>query len=217
MLVSPNQIKAGRALIDWSAEELAKRAGATKATISAIETGKSAGSVELLSRIVYALQAGGVEFTDAGGVQPRQSKIVTYRGHEGFKAFFDDVYEIAKTSENPDICITNVNEAQYEHWLGSYEPIHVKRMAALAGSAKLRVLVRENDTHLTSTAYCEYRWVPKEDFADVSLYLYGDKSALIEFTERDVHVTLVENKAVTNSLRKMFELGWSDAKTGLDA
>ena len=35
----------------------------------------------------------------------------------------------------------------------------------------------------------------ERDFADVSLYLYGDKSALIEFTERDVHVTLDENKA----------------------
>lgn len=216
MLISPRQIKAGRALIDWSAEELAKRCGATKATISGIETGKSAGSVELLSRIAYALQSAGVEFTETGGVQPRQSKIVIYRGRDGFTSFFDDVYEVAKTHENPGICVTNVNEAQYEYWLGSYEIIHMKRMAALK-KLKLHVLVRENDTHLTSTAYCEYKWVPQEQFADVSLYIYGDKVAFIEFSERDVTVTVVENRAVTESQRKMFDLAWANASAGPDS
>lgn len=215
MLVSPNQIKAGRALIDWSAEELGKRCGATKATISGIETGKSTGSVELLSRIVYALQAAGVEFTDAGGVQPRQSKINIYRGHEGFKAFFDDVYEVAQTNDAPDICLTNVNEAEYDRWLGAYEPIHINRMAKLE-KVKLRVLMKEQDLHLTSTAYCEYRWVPEQRFADVSLYIYGDKVAFIEFSERDVTVTVVESKAVTETQRKMFELAWENASTRPD-
>lgn len=52
----------------------------------------------------------------------------------------------------------------------AYEPIHMKRMTALE-KIKLNVLVRENDTHLTSNAYCEYKWVPQEQFANVSLYI----------------------------------------------
>lgn len=215
MLISPHQIKAGRALIDWSAEELAKRCGVTKATISGIETAKSTGSVELLSRIVYALQSAGVEFTEAGGVQPRQSKIVIYRGHDGFTSFFDDVYEVAKTHENSDICLTNVKEAEYDQWLGSYEPIHANRMTKLE-NVKPRVLMKEKDFHLTSTAYCEYRWVPERRFADVSLYIYGDKVAFIEFSERDVTVTVVESKPVTETQRKMFELAWENALTRPD-
>lgn len=215
MLVTPNQIKAGRALINWSAEDLAKRSGTTKATISSIETSRTSGSVEVLSRIVYALQAGGVEFTDAGGVQPRQSKINIYRGHEGFKAFFDDVYEIAQTNDAPDICLTNVNEAEYDRWLGAYEPIHTNRMAKLE-KVKLRVLMKERDLHLTSTAYCEYRWIPEKRFADVSLYIYGDKVAFIEFSERDVTVTVVESKAVTEAHRKLFEESWENASTRPD-
>lgn len=215
MLVSPNQIKAGRALIDWSAEELGKRCGATKATISGIETGKSTGSVELLSRIVYALQSAGVEFTEAGGVQPRQSKIVIYRGRDGFTSFFDDVYEVAKTHEKPDICLTNVKEAEYDQWLGSYEPIHTNRMTNLE-NVKLRVLMKEKDTQLTSTGYCEYRWVPEKRFADVSLYIYGDKVAFIEFSERDVVATVVESRAVTEAQRKLFEEAWENASTRPD-
>lgn len=216
MLITPNQIKAARALVDWSAEELGKRAGITKAGISNIETGRTAGSVEVLSRIAYALQAGGVEFTEAGGVQPRQSKIIIYRGRDGFTSFFDDVYEVAKTHEDPSICITNVNEAEYDQWLGSYEPIHANRMTKLE-KAKLRVLMKEKDFHLTSTSYCEYRWVPEERFADVSLYIYGDKVAFIEFSERDVTVTVVESKSVTETQRKMFELAWENASSRPDA
>ncbi|PZQ45112.1 MAG: transcriptional regulator, partial [Micavibrio aeruginosavorus] len=45
MLASPNQIKAGRALISWSADDLAKRVGVQKTMISAIETGRSNGSI----------------------------------------------------------------------------------------------------------------------------------------------------------------------------
>lgn len=210
MLVTANQIKAGRALIDWSAQDLGDRVGVGKTMISAIETGRSSGSMEVMSAIVYALQSGGVEFTEDGGVRPRQSKINIYRGHEGFKTFFDDVYEVAKTEEKPDICLTNVNEAEYDRWLASYEPVHTKRMAQL-GNVKLRVLMKERDTHLTSTAYCEYRWVPEEQFADVSLYIFGSKVAFIEFSKGDVSVTVVDNKAVTETLRKMFELGWVNA------
>jgi DNA-binding XRE family transcriptional regulator len=210
MLASPNQIKAGRALISWSADDLAKRVGVQKTMISAIETGRSNGSIDLNSRIVYALQAGGVEFTNDGGVRPRQSKISIYKGEEGFKTFFDDVYEVAKTSETPDICLTNVNEAEYDRWLGSYEPVHTKRMADLK-SVRLRVLMKEQDTHLTSTEYCEYRWVPSESFADVSFYIYGKKTAIVEFSKDNVLVTVIDNEAATIALRKMFDVFWNNA------
>jgi transcriptional regulator with XRE-family HTH domain len=210
MLITPHQIRAARALLDWSAEELGERVGLTKAGISRIETGRTAGSVEVLQRIVYAFQSGGVEMTDDGGVRPRQSKINVYRGHSGFCAFFDDIYEVGLTDPDPDICITNVVEAQYDRWLGSHEPIHSERMTKLK-NVKLRALMKQHDVHLTSTAYCEYRWVPEARFADVSLYIYGDKVAFIEFGEHDVVVTAVDSRPVAMAQRKMFEVAWQYA------
>lgn len=210
MLISPNQIRAARGLLDWTVKDLGAKVGVGATTISAIETGRSAGSLEVISAIIYAFQSAGVEITEDGGVRPTQNKVSIYRGEEGFRSFFDDVYEVASTQENPDICITNVDEAAYEKWLGSYEPIHVARMSRLKAS-KLRVLVRHMDMHLTSTTYCEYRWVSEDQFADVSLYIYGNKSAFVEFMDNDVRVTVVSNKAVTDTLRKMFELTWINA------
>jgi transcriptional regulator with XRE-family HTH domain len=210
MLISPNQIKAGRALIDWSAEELAKRCRVTKATISGIETGKSAGSVELLSRITYALQSAGVEFTEAGGVQPRQGKVMIYRGRDGFVSFFDDVYEVAKAHEKPDICVTNTNEALFDEWLDSYAPVHEKRMEDLG--IRLRVIIEDGDQNLSSAKYCTYRWIPDDQFLDdTPFYIYGDKAAFIEFQTNDVIVTLVDNAVIAKSLRRLFEVTWRNA------
>jgi hypothetical protein len=61
--------------------------------------------------------------------------------------------------------------------------------------------------------YAIYKWAPNAQFSDVSLYLYGDKVAFIEFLENDVVVTVVESETVTQSLRKMFEAVWSLALT----
>jgi transcriptional regulator with XRE-family HTH domain len=210
MIVNSNQIRAARALLDWTVAQLGERVGVGATMISAIETGRSSGSKDVLTAIIYAFQAAGVELTEDGGVKPRQSKVASYRGKDGFKAFFDDVYEVASTHKNPDICITNVNEAEYDKWLGSYEIVHANRMTKLE-NVKLRVLMKEHDIHLTSTSYCEYKWIPEEQFADVSLYIYGDKVAFIEFSEHDVSVTLVESPSVTLSLRKMFEMTWKNA------
>ncbi len=210
MLISPNQIRAARGLLDWTVSYLAQKVGVGATTISAIETGRSAGSLEVISAIIYAFQSSGVEFTEEGGVRPRHNKISTYRGHDGFRAFFDDVYTIAKNTDSPDICVTNVKEEEFEHWLGAYEPMHMQRMTALK-DVKLRVLMKERDLHLTSSAYCDYRWVPESQFADASLYIYGAKVAFIEFSERDVLVTVVDSQSVTECLRKMFELSWTAA------
>ena len=71
--------------------------------------------------------------------------------------------------------------------------------------------MKEQDLRLTSSAYCEYKWIPATQFADVCLYIYGVKVAFIEFSERDVLVTVVDSQSVTECLRKMFELSWINA------
>lgn len=211
MFVAPNQIRAARALLDWTVAELGDRVGVSPTTISAIETGRSAGSRDVLTAIIYAFQSAGVELTEDGGVRPRQNEIQIFRGSDGFRAFFDDVYKTAKTHDNPRISITSNNEKDYEKWLGpAYDAMHMKRMADLK-IPNLRVLMRDQDTYLPSINYCEYRWVPAEQFADVSLYIYGDKVGFVEFTEHDVRVTVVDNQAVSDALRKMFDLAWENA------
>lgn len=211
MFVTPSQIRAARALLDWTVAQLGERVGVSPTTVSAIETGRSAGSRDVLTAIMYAFQSAGIELTEDGGVRPRQSEIQIFRGADGFRAFFDDVYEVVKNHESPKVSVTSIREEDYERWLGSaFDAMHMKRMIALK-KENFRILLRDQDVYLPCINYCEYRWVPPEQFADVSLYIYGDKVGFVEFTEHDVRVTVVENQAVTDALRKMFDLAWSNA------
>lgn len=208
ILFTPSQVRAALGLIGWNGTDLAEKIGVSKQMVSNYLSGKSALSAQNLEKIAYWVDRAGVEFSDYGGVRPKQSQIRLYRGQKEFWQFFDDIYEMASTSKNADLCATNVVERLYDQWLAEYEPVHAKRMTALS-NYRVRVLLKEGDQNMTSTEYATYRWSPASQFSDVSLYLYGDKSAFIEFLEHDVAVTVVENPSVTKGLRKMFDTVWT--------
>ena len=67
--VSIRQIKAARALLGWSQEELAKASGISIPTIKRLEAdeGPLGGRSETGDKIRKALQAAGVEFIDENG------------------------------------------------------------------------------------------------------------------------------------------------------
>jgi transcriptional regulator with XRE-family HTH domain len=70
----PAQIRAARALIDWSQQDLAEASKVGNATIRNIEAGRSAPQNSTLAAIQHALEAAGVEFTNGGQPGVRMKK-----------------------------------------------------------------------------------------------------------------------------------------------
>ncbi len=208
MFISGSQIRAARGLLDWSVTELGGKVGVGATTISAIERGRIAGSKDVLTRIVLAFQSGGVELTDDGGVRPRLNRVSYFVGSDGFHAFFDDIYFVVKSHPNPAVSIANTDEVLFQKWLGEYEAFHISRMSTLHPT-RYRVLLKENDTNLRSSAYSEFRWSKSDHFASTCIYIYGDKTAFIDFTDDNVTVTLVDSITVTTALRRMFDAAWN--------
>ena len=70
--VSIRQVKAARALLDWSQDELALRAGISLPTIKRLEAadGPLGGRSETGEKIQKALQAAGIEFIEENGGGP---------------------------------------------------------------------------------------------------------------------------------------------------
>lgn len=76
--VSIPQIKAARALLGWSQDDLAARCGVSQPTIKRLEAegGELGGRVETGEKICRALEKAGIEFTNGGapGVRLKKKK-----------------------------------------------------------------------------------------------------------------------------------------------
>lgn len=77
--ISIPQIKAGRALLQWSQERLAEASGISIATIRRLEAegGELGGRAETQEKICKALEKAGIVFTNGGepGVKLKKKKV----------------------------------------------------------------------------------------------------------------------------------------------
>ncbi|TGR15128.1 XRE family transcriptional regulator [Mesorhizobium sp. M4B.F.Ca.ET.190.01.1.1] len=68
--ILPQQLRAARALIDWTREDLARASGLTVRTLARIESSQSAPRETTLQALVSALEAAGIEFIPENGGGP---------------------------------------------------------------------------------------------------------------------------------------------------
>jgi transcriptional regulator with XRE-family HTH domain len=67
LMISPAQCRAARALLDWSQQELADKAGVGVVTVRNFEGGSRAPHNSTMDVIKRCLESAGVEFIDANG------------------------------------------------------------------------------------------------------------------------------------------------------
>jgi transcriptional regulator with XRE-family HTH domain len=78
--ILPSQMRAARALIGWTREDLANASSVTVRHLARIEVGEIAPRARTLAAIRAALEAAGVEFTN--GEQPGV-RLRSLRGNKG--------------------------------------------------------------------------------------------------------------------------------------
>lgn len=68
MLVEARLLKAARVLLRWSQEELAKKAGIGRTTLSKVEAGEQDVRLSTIRAVQQALEDGGIKFVAADDV-----------------------------------------------------------------------------------------------------------------------------------------------------
>lgn len=209
------QIRAARALLDWSQSDLAEYAGLSQTGIARIENGTNKPNSQTLEKIQTAFDRSDIEFIE-GGVRKQASRVIMYQGMDGFAKFRLDVLHEAEQSDNADICIANVNERMYDKWgEGEANENYRRRMPAIKKNKpnlRFRSIVKEGDTRLPAIYHSEYRSLPEQDFGDFPFYIYGDKTALMIFEEDDLNIFIINHPMVTKFYREIFEKSWRKAK-----
>jgi transcriptional regulator with XRE-family HTH domain len=210
-MISAEQIRAARALLDWSTGDLAKHSDMTINGLNKIERGHVQPHTETIEKLRRVFEAAGIEFIGTIGVQWAQHQLRTLTGENGLKSFFDDVRYVVH-HENPDVVICGFSETYFENKLGEYLDFHRREMISY-GNVNMRCIVEENDFSLGASGYCYYRWQSKANFSAIPFYVYGDKTAIIVTTGPEDPLTLIiQNRTIAEAYRRQFEIMWAAAR-----
>lgn len=209
-MITIRQIDAGLALLGLNRSDLAASLGINKSTLNAYFTGQSSIPSGRLGEIQRWLENSGIVFTEDEGIKLNKADIIKYEGKQGFVSFMTDVMETAKRG-GTDICISNVDESNWENNLPSEFAEHYRAEMQKVKGLSSRILVKQDDDFLTAEGFAQYRGVPANVFSDeASFYAYGDKLAIITFHDESVQVVVLKNKQFSDSFRSMFNAIWNN-------
>lgn len=208
--VRARQMKAARALLDWSQEDLANACGLSVATVRKLELGYISPRSKTVNCIRQALENAGLEFLDPDGVRHRPEEIKVYQGHEGICAFFDDVYETMRKKPG-DVVVVTVDEDPFTENLKDYRFVHYERMIAVKDQVSVKCILTDNPYSMPAE-YCEYRWISKSYVDSVPFYVYDDKYAIFVFdADPCPRITVIQSRTVADAFRRQFYSMWDKA------
>jgi len=209
------QIKAARALIGWSQKDLSDYTGLSTTGIARIENGNNQPNSTTIEKIINAFDNADIEFIDESGVKKRANEISTLKGVEGFAKFRKEVL-IEASKNNPDICISNLDERQFDKWgdgeINNHYRGEMAKIREKCSDLKFRSLAKKGDTHFSAAKHSEYRWVGSKDFGDFPFYIFGNKTAMLMFEEDDIHIFIINHPVITAFYRAQFNKWWDNAE-----
>ncbi len=212
ILITPAQCRMARSLLNWTQNELAERCELSPVTINKFEksTGDQGLEMRTLQKLRRTLEGGGVEFLPNDGVSRTTNKVIALKGREGFAQFRELVLSAVK--QGPiEICVSNVDENQFDKWgEGKVNDDYRSAMAKIK-TFNFRILIKENEKHMTGSEYAVYRWLPKHLFGEISFYVFGDKTSIISFKNNEFTAFIISHKEIADFYRKDFERLWQQA------
>lgn len=207
---SIEQIRAARALLDWSQSDLAEKSGLSQTGIARLENGTHSPGSATLEKIEAAFDKADIEFLDISGVRKRSGQIKIYRGKDDFRRFMDDVYITARDIGG-DICLFNARPQNWLTLLGKqWCVMHANRMAKIKENYNFRTIARYKDQHLIGQAFMEYRWIPENMFNERAFYCYGDKLAFLDFKNDNIDIWVLKHKEFAEGFRTLFQISWDN-------
>lgn len=210
-MINAEQIRAARALLDWSTADLAKQAGLTVNGINKIERGHVQAHRETLETIEKIFDDAGIEFLPGSGLRKKNQLVEVYEGKDRFDDFYDFIYEKLKKNGG-HVCLSIHDEtilAKYRK-----DPaLHRNRMKELIsrGDVSFRILTTKSD--FVSYGYAQFKWQPQRYATPSGFYAFGDCLALMSFVNvNSPYVVVIQSAPLAEAYRQDFEITWNNAQ-----
>jgi transcriptional regulator with XRE-family HTH domain len=205
-MIDFRQIRAARALLNWSQADLAQAAQMATSSIKNIESENSTARKETLALIHDAFDRNGIEFLPGTGVRLKNDIVAVHDGKNATAALLDSIYAHAQTSVDREVCIIGLDETFSVETDGLLLLAnHIDRLTK--AGIRERILTCEGDTRFLNAPE-SYRWLPRQYFTrNAPIYIYGDRIA-IHTGSLKRRTVIVEQRALAMHLRMLFALLW---------
>lgn len=205
------QIRAARAMIGWSQDQLAEASGVAKRTLASIEAGGNAPRTDTLAALQGALEGQGIEFLPGNGIRPKEEIITVYEGADAEEQLLNDIYQtmVATDEGSREILIYGLDEVSQKDNPQAYGLAKAQLERLMKAGIKERIIGREgNQNYIAPWHY--YRWVPAKENFKTPFFIYGSKIALNH--EKPPYKSIViENELFADTCRHMFNFTWDRA------
>lgn len=214
---SPSQLRAARALLNWSRAELASQTGVSEPTIHRLENGVGNSEARTQNKIYTELKRMGIEFLEDCGVRLKHQVVDILSGRTGLQQFFNGVYEYSR-KHGGIIKMFGIDETTFIDCIGAeFSQDYLERMTEVSrtrGDLKVLAIICEGDTNFCAAAYNEYRWISKDVFLCVPFYIYGEILAIMDFqTVPSPTIIMHKFPAIAEAYHKQFDVFWKISKT----
>ncbi len=163
------QIRAARAFLNLTQDQLAEQADLSLQGMQKVERGESHPTARTQKKIVKAFEKRGVLFTERG-IEYEPNPLYFLEGdtqEEAYLQVLDDVERHLAGRKHPELLIMYSDDSV------SPEAVNAAYMRLRAAGIGMRQLVQEGNTHLMAPLD-EYRYVPKAFFINRVTLIYGD-------------------------------------------
>lgn len=208
-MITGRQIRAARSLLEWKADDLAKKAGLTRVTVSKIEADLVQPQEKTMASIIRAFDLHGVEFLEDEGVRVRKNQLRVFSGKTGYKQYLDHIY-LALKDAGGRICQFNLSDSKNLPYADEYAAEHMARMEKIEG-LDARVLTIHGD-HSFPAKYCAYRWLDQKNKVLIPYYVYGDYVSMSTYkSHSNIQIVSIYSKLLSARYVDQFNLFWDSA------
>ena len=208
-MITIAQIRAARALLNWSQSDLAEFAGLSQTGIARIENGTNKPNSRTIDKIATAFDHADIEFIDDSGVKKRMSEVKILHGADAMRQMFNEVYQAAK-DDSVEICMFNGVPSRLTEWVSpEWFEMHTKRMSALNTDFKYKIIVRKGEISRPASNYAEYKFFPEHLFNEKTICIFGDKVYFRDYTKENLRMVRIEQKEIAKSMKVLFDIAWN--------
>ena len=210
MTIDAKQIRAARALLNWSRDDLANYAGVSVPALARAEAGESQLRVASVNKIKSALEQAGVIFTDGHGVKLRSEIVRIFEGYEGIEKFYSEIYMYAQNMTR-EFLQFGLKYEEIKHFHRDEAAMAYRKNMSSLKKVIFRCIVSEKDRSLKKTDYAIYKYWDQNQFIGIPFYIYEDNFAILSTQPDNLQAIVISDAKVAEEYRRQFDVMWNIA------